>query len=269
MMQLAKDTNINVYWFYGAPGHGRGLIDAMLSFGCKQPLKRVILGEDRWFPTALSMVEYLKGFFENKGDSTKQHYHVDEAVTASKRRTTKEAFVLKPCRAYHLIAVNSDGEFQKLLYCKGENLNSLFVDATIDARYDVVEDEEEEAAFALDTETVVELVQPSTYVALRTPSTSLESFFLCEVVETDTATEMIEDDKGHIDKGERYAKVYYLQKFDENQKCIKYERPRKQKETLIRISEIFATNILVGPNLKMDRAEYQSIEAAALSFAKL
>ena len=42
MKKLASDFGIPVVWFYGEPGHGHGLVDAMSSFGCKQqPHKKI------------------------------------------------------------------------------------------------------------------------------------------------------------------------------------------------------------------------------------
>ena len=35
MKKLAIDLKIKVVWFCGEPSHGRGLVDAMSSFGCK------------------------------------------------------------------------------------------------------------------------------------------------------------------------------------------------------------------------------------------
>ena len=266
MKKLAKLKNLIILWFYGAPGHGRGLVDAMSSFGCKQPLRRHILATDKWFATAYEMVEYLKKHFKERHDNTKEHYHVDESVTASKRQKEKEEFVMSPCRAYHLIAVNNDGEFKKLLYYKGEELQSIFSDTQVDSANVVPEVEyAEEDGFLLDTNTVAELVQPGTFIAVRSPSNAIECFFLCEVIETDIAKCTMSDDGGHIVvKGERYAKVLYLQKKSESKKHAKYERPQKQTETLIHIAEVFATNILVDANLKMDIGEYQSILSAAL-----
>ena len=42
MREMAMKQNINIFLFYGAPGHGRGLIDGMSSFGCKKPLRQAI-----------------------------------------------------------------------------------------------------------------------------------------------------------------------------------------------------------------------------------
>ena len=60
MKKLAIHHKITVVWFYGEPGHGRGVVDAMSSFGCKHPLKNAILADDKWFPNTLSMVTFLK-----------------------------------------------------------------------------------------------------------------------------------------------------------------------------------------------------------------
>ena len=47
MKELAKKFNITVAWFYSETGNVKGLVDAMLTFGCKQPktndLKMVFL----------------------------------------------------------------------------------------------------------------------------------------------------------------------------------------------------------------------------------
>ena len=37
MKELAEKYQITFSWFYGEPGHGRGLVDAMSHFGCKWP----------------------------------------------------------------------------------------------------------------------------------------------------------------------------------------------------------------------------------------
>ena len=52
MKELAAKYQIRVSWFYGEPGHGRGLVDAMSSFGCKGPLRMSIITENNWFDTA-------------------------------------------------------------------------------------------------------------------------------------------------------------------------------------------------------------------------
>ena len=43
---IASEQNIIVCWFYGEPGHGKGTIDAMSSFGCKTPMRKEIVSKD-------------------------------------------------------------------------------------------------------------------------------------------------------------------------------------------------------------------------------
>ena len=43
MKNMAKAHNISIYWFYGEPGHGHGVVDAMSSFGCKTALRCAIV----------------------------------------------------------------------------------------------------------------------------------------------------------------------------------------------------------------------------------
>ena len=56
LKMLAQKYQIVFAWFYGEAGHGRGLVDAMSSFGCKQQLKYEIVANDGWFPGAIQMV---------------------------------------------------------------------------------------------------------------------------------------------------------------------------------------------------------------------
>ena len=52
--------------YYGAAGHGRGLVDGMSSFGVKSPLQKEILTKD-FFWTSSSE---LASFFQEKGMHT-------------------------------------------------------------------------------------------------------------------------------------------------------------------------------------------------------
>ena len=223
-----------------------------------------------WFRSALSMVEFLLEYFCE--DDSKKHYFIDERKLAVERRSEKKEFVVRPCRAYHLIAVSNEGKFEKRLYYKGEDLNKIFSriegqSSKILDEHEEVEDEDFNAdGFALDTSTVAELVQVGTYVAIRSDlGRSLESFFLVEVQETGIANKNMQDDAGHcIVEGERYALVLYLDKSLETKKYVKYVRPKKNNLVLIHMTEVFATNVLLDVNLKMDIAEYQSIDSIAL-----
>ena len=110
MKELAKKFNITVAWFYGEAGHGKGLVDAMLSFGCKQSIKHAIAAEDRLFKNASEMVYYLQECL--KGDSSKEHHYIDVALLAEARKTKATEHIIKPCRKFHLTVVNSAGTFK-------------------------------------------------------------------------------------------------------------------------------------------------------------
>ena len=58
--QLANKYNSIIIRVYGAAGHGRGLIDAMSSFGVKGILRRSIIGKDIFFADSNEIKEYLE-----------------------------------------------------------------------------------------------------------------------------------------------------------------------------------------------------------------
>ena len=82
MKLLPTKYNITICWFYGVPGHGKGLVDAMSSFGVKQPLKHEIITKDKWFPSAPRMVLFLEQHFEDLGDYSKEYHLIDEEETS-------------------------------------------------------------------------------------------------------------------------------------------------------------------------------------------
>ena len=82
MRKLAVDLGIKVIWFYGEPGHSRGLVDAMSSFGCKLQLRNEIMTHDSWFESAEEMVNFLTRYFEN--DNSKEHFLVDAIIRKQK-----------------------------------------------------------------------------------------------------------------------------------------------------------------------------------------
>ena len=84
MKELARKFNITVAWFYGEAGYGKGLVDAMSSFGCKQPITNVIITEDKWFQSTSEIVSYLKEHFSD--DPSKEHHHINAASLAECRK---------------------------------------------------------------------------------------------------------------------------------------------------------------------------------------
>ena len=56
MKELARKFNITVALFYGEAGLGKGLVDAMSSFGCKQPITNAIITKDKCFQNRSEIV---------------------------------------------------------------------------------------------------------------------------------------------------------------------------------------------------------------------
>ena len=56
-MSLGKEVII----YYGASGHGRGLVDGMSSFGVKTPLRRQIINHDVYWSSVKEIINILLG----------------------------------------------------------------------------------------------------------------------------------------------------------------------------------------------------------------
>ena len=261
MKKLAIDLKIKVVWFYGEPGHGGGLVDAMSSFGCKLQLKNEIVTFDSWFESAEKMVSFLKEYFVN--DYSKDYYLNDDAETAQVRKQKRGEFKLEPCGKYHMIAVDSDGTFSKSLFFRDVRIESLLHSGDVDEQrvdeFDVDDEYDCEEAFTLNHHTMFELVELGTYVDMRSPTNAIESFFIAEVQNKGIARENLNDENGsHILFGEQSLEIVYLQKKEQKKTKVKYHHPKKYKPIFIHIAEVLITNVALDENLCMDLNEYQS-----------
>ena len=166
----------------------------------------------------------------------------------------RQFHILKPCRIYHRIGVDKDGKFAKLQYFTDVNaFENLFKEAepSLDEILDEFEDEEynahNESSFQLYHDTVFELVEPGTYVGLRTALNALEIFYVAEVCSKSIATQDMCDDNGHyIMAGEKYFEIYYPQKKQGGRKSIKYQQPKKKLSIDIHVAEILTRNIALN-----------------------
>ena len=213
MKKIAAEFGIAVVWFYGEPGHGGGLVDAMSSFGCKQQLCHEIVTNDAWFANAEQMVQFLTKYFSN--NSSKEYYCVDAAETVQIRTNEKGEFILKPCRQFNVIGVNQKGNFSKVLYFRDQDIASTSFDKTV-SNIDKERDDDNtqtKPAFSLNHDTIFVLVDPGTFVGIRSPPNAIEPFFIVKVFDKGVAQEGMPDANGHyILSGEQYAEFGYLQK---------------------------------------------------------
>jgi hypothetical protein len=274
MKKLAAQFKCDIFWFYGEAGHGRGLVDAMSSFGCKKLLKDTILREDVWFKDAKEMTEHL--IKETAGHGNKEYYFVDEVETAKRRR--KKAMELKRegCMSFCLMAVNSEGQWmvRQHLDIDDDNIvNMTFDDPEYlydinNIEYEEYDDDEDivknmvpipdEQCFPV----IFEMVEPKTFIGLRSDSESLEEFYIVEVVYKRVAEDYEKDDHGHvISKGVPFFCVNYLEKSAKStHKTVKYTRS-KTTSVFVNVGEIFAPNIQMSENLSLSGLEYQSLLA--------
>ena len=180
MKELARKFNIIVAWFYGETGHRNRIVDAMSSFGCNQPIANAIITEGKWFQNAFEIVSYLKEHFSN--DPSKEHHQIDGASLAECRKLEVNEHILKPCQKFYLIVINSSGSVKKkLYYYTGPNVldNIIHTDEAEEENYEDY-DQEYTIAYSLHQNTVFELLELGTFVALRSPPNAIEPFFIAQ-----------------------------------------------------------------------------------------
>ena len=223
----------------------------MSSFGCKLQLKNEIVTFDSWFESAEKMVSFLKEQFVN--DDSKEHYLIDDAQTVQVCKQKRGEFKLEPCRKYDVIAVDSDGTFSKSLFFRDVRIESLFHSGHLDEQrvdeFDVDDEYDCEEAFALNHDTMFELVKPGTYAGMRSPTNAIESFFIAEVQNKGIAKENLTNENGHhILSEEQYFEIVYQQKKEQKKTKVKYQNPKKYKLIFIHIAEVFISNVAMDEN---------------------
>ena len=273
LKKLAIEYDINIIWFYGIAGHGKGTVDAMSSFGCKAILRNAIITDDLMFNNANEMCTYLN---DKKTDSNRYYQIIDSKITAKKRQGKKVGYPLQGSRSFHMIAVNPQVNFQTRVildideqlefmdfFDDTENNSSLINECHLDVD-DIVDEDNDVSIYAdiLLLPMVYKVVEPDSYVGLRPSATSMELFYVCKVMSKNIATKEEIDDFGHvIATGEPYFTVVYLDYQTESHKYVKFGIPSKNKlkRMYVHIGEVFATNIEIKDNLTMDINEYRSL----------
>ena len=194
---LAMKYKIQVVWFYGEPGHGRGLVDAMSSFGCKRALRQMIVKEDKWFETSNEMKYVLENHF--KENATKLFRVINPQDLIDKRKDLKSN-KLEGCRKMHMIEVDQDGDFttRVVLDVHDESLCSLNFAGDegtgdcFDNDFEGDEDVEEQVNSSLDRQILYEVIENGDYIGLRCPPESIELFYVVEVLQKGIASKTIQ-----------------------------------------------------------------------------
>ena len=80
LQRLADEFNLRIIRTYGAPGHAKGTVDVMSSFGVKTVLRRDIVAQDIFFGKCENNVDYL-----NIKNPQFYYAHIDTDMLAEKR----------------------------------------------------------------------------------------------------------------------------------------------------------------------------------------
>ena len=101
------------------------------------------------------------------------------------------------------------------MFFRDVRIESFFHSGDVDEQrvdeFNVDDEYDCEEAFAVNHDTVFELVEPGTYVGLRSPINAVESFFIAEVQNKGIAKENLNDKNGHhILSGEQYLDIVSL-----------------------------------------------------------
>ena len=106
----------------------------------------------------------------------------DAAETANIRANKRGEF------EFHVISVNKDGIFSKMLHFTNPDIVTTIFDLDNDENHNANTDEEadddqiDESTFSLNQDTVFELVEPGTFVGMRSPHNATEPFFIAEFI---------------------------------------------------------------------------------------
>ena len=280
--RIAMKYDIDIFWFYGAPGHGRGLVDAMSSFGCKGPLRKVIItSEDEiFFINAKEMLTFLSGYFS--ADSTKKYFQVDPEPNAEKRKVKKKDRAQHPIQGsskLHLVAISPNGEWltRQYLHVTDEEVMNLRIDgddiAEVDddaeeLEEDVELEEEEDPQVIIDRARFdgakFEFLTTGSYVALYSGG-QFEQFYLVEVLDKGVSETNMKDNHGHvIPANHHYITGSYFEKDHEKRNYVQYKKSKKFLSVFINIGEIACVNIDFD-GVKMSKEEYVSTCREVLS----
>ena len=91
---------------YGAAGHGKGLIDAMSSFGVKSIIRKDIVTHDVWFDSAEDIADYLK----RRNNGRMEYTVINRETVNQKRRNIREGLRITGCMRMHLILFSPNKE---------------------------------------------------------------------------------------------------------------------------------------------------------------
>ena len=237
---FSAEQRQTVIVYYGAAGHGKGLVDAMSAFGVKTPLKREVVETDFFFSTANDILSFLTMHFD--GDTKKHFFVIEKEGNEELRKQQKAGFPIKNSSKQHMLSFFQDGKIQAKInmcscdYClKGDfvhcgiergtiisNADECDSDNTSGSDDDVtIEDQAE--SFQIRGDCVLNAIEKKSIIALYSPEKSFEPFYLCQVNDFGIATQNLVDKNNHVIlSGEQFIECQYLDKRSQGKSRVKY-----------------------------------------------
>lgn len=276
---LATRLQKPVLTYYGASGHGKGLVDAMSGFGVKGPIRKAVITENFHYNSAEDIHAYLIDLFQ--GDSNKHHFLLPVESIAQNRQESH--LKIKNCMKYHMIVYFPDGSIQsKVNICSCEKcLHGHFIDCphekgiTIQNGYentsssctdeesddeweadDIETDDDTYELYEIRSENVFNIISAGSIIALFSHHQSLELFYLCKVLDFGIASEMLHDEYNHIiDIGTKYIKCQYLEKCREQKNYITF----KLLSSIVYVlpAQVMCPLVNLGQDLRLTISDYQ------------
>ena len=220
--QIANKYNATISRIYGAAGHGKGLKDAMSSFGVKGILRRHIIGNDEWFSNSAEICDYLN----LRGDSHMSYTSI-ESKAPDQKRMEKKGLVINGCMIQHMLIFkphcNDVVAKQYLCDCKMclslsfdkcENTKNLNDNSILEEISSVNNDNEWfcDSDETINKSYILKFVDVPSFVAVLSNNLNEPVYFI-RVEEKGIAECELKDRFGHVVLvGEPHFKVNYLQK---------------------------------------------------------
>ena len=285
--KIAKINDRKVIIYFGASGHGKGLVDAMSAFGVKGPLSKAVLTVERFkYKSSEDIFTYLRTLF--KDDKQKKYYNIEATDIATVRRDDCSPLSIPGCMNYHMICFNTDGSLLtknnicscddclqgNFLNCDTETGTLILGDKmgdedNVDSDVEYEDDdefgdeiEEDLEQYELRSSSVLVVIQKGSVIALFSPENAIELFYLCKVIDYGVATDELSDTNNHhIGRGTPYILVNYFEKkmskFSKNS-SIMYKL--LSEEVYVLPTQVMLPSVnasFIGSNLHLTVDEYQ------------
>ena len=221
LQQIANKFNVTIGRIYGAAGHGKGLIDAMSSFGVKGILRRDIIGNDEWFSNSDEICDYLS----MRGDP-RMSYTSIEPKQLDQKRSERKGLVINGCMVQHMLLFkpNCNGVVAKEYLCdcimclalsfdNCENKEDTNENSTLEDINSGNNDSEWhcDSEETVDKNHIFEFVDAPSFVAVLSSNLNEPVYFI-KVEEKGISESELKDRYGHVVfVGEPYFKGKYLQ----------------------------------------------------------